>query len=279
MNEQNESVSEVKKPRKKISFAHGQELSPDDAPALPLWVDGHAYLLMADRFYDLRSPSGEPLRRVPLYGADAVSIVLASSERGAALWRSVDAAAQSAMFNAVAESLGRYANHFAKLLIEETGMTDETARAEIAAAQAALSDRGDASVGGTDAVVAVLASADAPLAVPLARALEALQAGAVVVLKPSPKAPSALFACAELFARAGMVPGALNVLHGDEEAIRALVSAESPSARVAAVVFTGEGVLAEKVGDIVRSTGVPYVSGASDRNSRDGWQQALKDLA
>ena len=43
----------------------------DEPLAIPLWINGHAYLTLAPAFLDVRNPaSGEILRRTPLCGAD-----------------------------------------------------------------------------------------------------------------------------------------------------------------------------------------------------------------
>ena len=48
------------------------EFAPDGPMALPLWVNGHAYLTVTHDFYTLSDPlSGTPLRRVPLAAFEA----------------------------------------------------------------------------------------------------------------------------------------------------------------------------------------------------------------
>jgi succinate-semialdehyde dehydrogenase/glutarate-semialdehyde dehydrogenase len=70
--------------------------------------------------------------------------------------------------------------------------------------------------------VAIVSDDSAPLLGPLRHAVPALLAGATVVVKPSPKAPSAAFALAELSARSAFPGGVFNVLHGDLAAIEGL---------------------------------------------------------
>ena len=46
------------------------ELSAEGPMAIPMWVNGHAFLSVGDAFYDVVNPvTGEALRRVPLCGA------------------------------------------------------------------------------------------------------------------------------------------------------------------------------------------------------------------
>jgi succinate-semialdehyde dehydrogenase / glutarate-semialdehyde dehydrogenase len=258
--------------RKKISFAHGAELSPDDAPALPLWIDGHAYLLMADRFHDVVDVAGRVLRRVPLYGEDAVAIAAPAAQRAIAGWRATDVLEREACFRQLHELLARYRGHLARLIAEESGMDHEHADAELEDALAAIAGviagRADPTERGE--VAAVLGDAGSPLAGPLACAVDALAAGWGVVLKPSPKAPSALFACAELFSRAGFPKGIVNCIHGDEDAVKALVA----HADVTALAFVGDVALASRIGAIAAAD-CAFVAGENRGALESAWRRCL----
>ncbi|HEY6760968.1 MAG TPA: aldehyde dehydrogenase family protein [Baekduia sp.] len=83
-------------------------------------------------------------------------------------------------------------------------------------------------------VVGVLGPAAEPFATPLGDVAVALMAGNGVVLKPSPHAALSGARIARVFARAGLPPGLLGVVHGDAATGAALV--EAP---VAQVRFTG----------------------------------------
>ena len=67
-----------------------------------------------------------------------------------------------------------------------------------------------------------------------------------MVAKPSPKAPSAAVALAELMAQSGFPAGAFNVLHGDLEAIEGLCAAPA----LGRLLFAGEPELAKRVAEI-----------------------------
>src|SRR4051812_41772942 len=83
-------------------------------------------------------------------------------------------------------------------------------------------------------VVGVLGPAAEPFATPLGDVAVALMAGNGVVLKPSPHAALSGARIARVFARAGLPPGLLGVVHGHAAAGAALVDAP-----VAQVRFTG----------------------------------------
>ncbi|WCB96973.1 4,4'-diapolycopene aldehyde oxidase [Baekduia alba] len=91
-------------------------------------------------------------------------------------------------------------------------------------------------------VVAVLGPAAEPFATPLGDVAVALMAGNGVVLKPSPHAALSGARIARVFARAGLPPGLLGVVHGHAATGGALVDAP-----VAQVRFTGSSVAGAKV--------------------------------
>lgn len=234
----------------------GQELTPNDAPALPLWIDGHAYLMMADGFLPVIDAKGKTVRKVPLYGEEAVRIAATSAADARAAWQTMPGEARERCFRELHELLARYRGHLCKLLEDEAGLTHQAAEDELEQALVALAGRLSECHAGSG-VAAVAADQQAVLAGPLACAAEALAAGWAVVLKTSPKAPSALFALAELFTRAGFPAGLVNCVHGDEAAMRALAG----SAQIGALAFAGSAALAERVGQLAVAANKPYAGG------------------
>jgi malonate-semialdehyde dehydrogenase (acetylating)/methylmalonate-semialdehyde dehydrogenase len=92
-------------------------------------------------------------------------------------------------------------------------------------------------------VVAVVSPFNFPAMVPLWFVPLAVAAGNTVILKPSEKDPSAAVLMAEWFAEAGLPDGVFNVVHGDKEAVDALL--DHPSVR--AVSFVGSTPVARYV--------------------------------
>ena len=82
-----------------------------------------------------------------------------------------------------------------------------------------------------------------PAMVPLWMYPVAIACGNTFVLKPSERDPSAVMLVADLLHEAGLPPGVLNVVHGDKEAVDALL--DHPD--VAAVSFVGSTPIAEYV--------------------------------
>ncbi|MEZ7755417.1 CoA-acylating methylmalonate-semialdehyde dehydrogenase [Microbacterium paraoxydans] len=92
-------------------------------------------------------------------------------------------------------------------------------------------------------VVAAITPFNFPVMVPLWMVTSAIACGNTVVLKPSEKDPSAAVWLARLFREAGLPDGVLNVVHGDREAVDALL--ESP--QVQAVSFVGSTPIARSI--------------------------------
>ena len=195
-------------------------MQTDDMPAIPLWINGHAYLTLAPAFLDVRNPaSGEILRRTPLCDASAALQAVAAAQAAVAAWAAQSAAARAALLAALGQSLAAYAAHFVRLIGEESGKEALLAATEVADAVALL---GSPPVGGASGVVAVVGNGEAPLLSSLRLAVPALTAGAALVIRPAPQAPSAIFALAELSARCGFPGGVLNVLQGGDDAVEGL---------------------------------------------------------
>jgi succinate-semialdehyde dehydrogenase / glutarate-semialdehyde dehydrogenase len=204
----------------------------DVVPAIPLWIDGHAYLTVAPAFHEVRNAqSGEVLRRTPLCDASVAQHAVAVAQAAAAAWAAQAPGERDALLVALADALSGYASHFAALLAEETG-APVLAATDVAQAVALL--RGTeppaayeavgASAGVTP-VTCIVGAASAPMYGALRLAVPVLRAGGTVIVKPDPATPSALYALAELTARCGFPGGVFNIVHGDAaiaDALRAL---------------------------------------------------------
>src|SRR5690606_7748804 len=94
-------------------------------------------------------------------------------------------------------------------------------------------------------VVGIISPFNFPAMVPLWFVPIAIACGNAVIIKPSEKDPSAVNAVAELWQEAGLPDGVLNVVHGDKEAVDALL--EHPD--VKAISFVGSTPIAAYVYD------------------------------
>lgn len=229
-------------------------LSPDGPPALPLWINGRAFLTMVPAFYEVHDAlTGEALRRTPLCGADEVAEAVAAAQAAAPGWAALPVAQRQELLQAWAKGLDQYTGHFAKLVRQETGKEENLAKAEVESAVAALAV---ACADGEDAgqVVGLAWDDSAPLQSAAALLAPVLGAGGAVVLKPSPRAPGAAYALVELSARVGLPAGVVNLVQGDEAALRALFA----HAGISRVVCSGREGWASQVAAMAGESGKPF---------------------
>src|SRR6202451_2085295 len=92
-------------------------------------------------------------------------------------------------------------------------------------------------------VVAGITPFNFPAMIPLWKCAPAIACGHSVILKPSERDPSVPMRIAELFLKAGLPPGVLNVVNGDKEAVDTLLT----DPRVKAVGFVGSSAIAEYI--------------------------------
>src|SRR5437764_1049257 len=92
-------------------------------------------------------------------------------------------------------------------------------------------------------VVAGITPFNFPAMIPLWKCAAAIACGNTFILKPSDRDPSVPLRIAELFVRAGLPPGVLNVVNGDKEAVDALLTDH----RIKAIGFVGSSAIAEYI--------------------------------
>ncbi|WP_226350427.1 CoA-acylating methylmalonate-semialdehyde dehydrogenase [Pseudonocardia sp. ICBG601] len=227
------------------------------------FVSGKPWTGASARFSDVFDPNHGTVRsRVRLAGAGDVDDVVrtaVAAQREWAAWNPQRRARVLLRFLALANA---HADELAALLSSEHGKTLPDARGDLQrglevvefAAGAPHLLKGEYS---TDAgpgidvysmrqplgVVAAITPFNFPAMIPLWKAAPALACGNAVILKPSERDPSVPVRIAELFAEAGLPPGVLNVVHGDREAVDALLVHPD----VAAVGFVGSTPIARHV--------------------------------
>lgn len=231
------------------------EPTPEGPLAIPNWINGHPLMTVTERYFDVVNPqTGVAQRRVPLCGAQEVDEAVAAAQEAQSAWSELGMAGRQTCLLALADGLERYAGHFAKLLVDDAGVESEAAEAEVAGAIAALRQ----SAVGMTGVLGVVADGASPLAA-LARAMApALLAGATLVVKPSPKSPSATFALCELTGRAAWPAGVVNVVQGDTAAVEGLCRSA-----IDRLVFAGTSGLAASLQALAERHGKPFQDGAA----------------
>ena len=193
----------------------------DDPLAIPLWINGHAFLTITPAFLDVCNPAdGEVLRRTPLCGTREALEAIKAAKAALTPWAVLPASTRATLLTALGKALADYADHFVKLIAEESGKDATQAEIEVTEAIYLFCKAvADTDSGG---VMGIVGDARMPLLGSLRLAVPALMGGAVVIIRPSPDTPSALFALAELTGRCGFPGGVFNILHGEEEVIDGL---------------------------------------------------------
>ncbi|WP_198417271.1 aldehyde dehydrogenase family protein, partial [Cryobacterium sp. TMT1-2-1] len=232
-------------------------------PTISHWIDGAAAAGTSTRTAPVFNPAtGQVAKNVSLASTADVDVAIASALAAFPAWRDTSQAKrQSIMFN-FRELLNARKGELADILTAEHGKVSADALGEITrgleVVEFALGMphlmKGDYSENvstGVDVytlkqalgVVGIISPFNFPAMVPLWYFPIAIAAGNTVVLKPSEKDPSASNWMAALFTEAGLPDGVLNVVHGDKEAVDALLV--NPA--VQAISFVGSTPIAKYI--------------------------------
>lgn len=217
-------------------------IAPEGPSALPLWINGHPFLTITPAFHTVTNPAtGQALRLIPLCDSNELVLAEQSAQLGLAAWQKNTAEERAHALLDTANLLEKYTTHFAQILQEEIGLSEAAATEEVTAALASLKSTAESTQ--APSIHVIISDASTPFAKPLKLITNVLAAGGCVIVKPSVKAPSALFAFAELTARAGIPAGVFNLIHGDDE----LIAAIAASTTLHQIIFVGEATLGEKI--------------------------------
>jgi malonate-semialdehyde dehydrogenase (acetylating)/methylmalonate-semialdehyde dehydrogenase len=212
---------------------------------------------------DVLDPArGELLGRVPLSGGAEVDAAVTAAARAYESWSEEPVTRRARRMFGLQVLLEQQLDDLAKLVTLENGKHLDEARGELrrgievvelAAAMTTLmkGETLDQVARGVDVslhrfplgVVCGITPFNFPGMIPLWFAPLAIAAGNTFVLKPSQRTPLTANRLAELFAEAGFPPGVLNVVHGAQETVEAMI--DHPEVR--AVSFVGSAPVARKV--------------------------------
>jgi len=227
------------------------------------WIDGELWTGTAARRGDVYDPAtGSVASTVDFASADVVDEAVAAASRAWQSWREVSLAARSTVLFKFRELLVANKTELAALITAEHGKVLSDAAGEVQRAienveyacgipqllkggfSENASTRVDVySIQQSLGVVGVISPFNFPAMVPLWFVPNAIACGNTVVLKPSEKDPSASMFIAELWARAGLPAGVLNVVHGDKVAVDRLLAHRD----VKAISFVGSTPIARYV--------------------------------
>ena len=215
------------------------------------------------RSADVFNPStGDAIHKVALADTATVQQAIDSAKTAFPAWRNTPAAKRAQIMFRFKQLLEQHEAEISKLISEEHGKTLEDAAGELkrgienvefaCAAPEILKGEYSRNVGpNIDAwsdfqpvgVVAGITPFNFPAMVPLWMYPLAIVCGNCFILKPSERDPSSTLYIAQLLQEAGLPKGVLNVVHGDKEAVDALI--EAPE--VKALSFVGSTPSAEYI--------------------------------
>jgi malonate-semialdehyde dehydrogenase (acetylating)/methylmalonate-semialdehyde dehydrogenase len=227
------------------------------------WIDGKPWDGVADRAGDVFDPAlGEVTGRVDFATAAVVDLAVSAARAAQLHWREASLSRRTSVLFAFRQLLDAHKDELAALITAEHGKVLSDAAGEVQRGievvefacgipsqlkggfSANVSTRVDAySLKQPVGVVAVISPFNFPAMVPMWFFPIAIACGNAVVLKPSEKDPSSANFMAELWAEAGLPPGVFNVVHGDKEAVDALLTHPG----VDAISFVGSTPIARYV--------------------------------
>ncbi|HVV60075.1 MAG TPA: CoA-acylating methylmalonate-semialdehyde dehydrogenase [Gaiellaceae bacterium] len=238
-----------------------------DAPAAvkPInhWIGGRSVRGESGRTGPVYNPAtGEQSGAVDLASVEEVGKAVAAAKEAFPAWRSLSLARRAEVFFAIRELVHERREEIAKVLTAEHGKVLSDAMGEVTRGleviefccglphllKGALTEQASTGVDVYSirqplGVVAGITPFNFPAMVPMWMWAPALACGNTFVLKPSEKDPTASIVTAELLKEAGVPDGVFNVVHGDKEAVDALLTHPD----VAAVSFVGSTPIAKYV--------------------------------
>jgi malonate-semialdehyde dehydrogenase (acetylating)/methylmalonate-semialdehyde dehydrogenase len=233
------------------------------ATPIPHWIDGALRPGRSGRVGPVFNPAtGEHTGDVDLANAAEVDLAVASASEAASDWREASLSRRAAVLFAFRELLLRHTDELASVITAEHGKVLGDARGEVARGlenaefatgiphllKGGFSEQASAGVDVYSirqplGVVAGITPFNFPAMVPLWMCTTAIACGNAFILKPSEKDPSAALVLARLWRDAGLPAGVFTVLHGDREAVDAILAHPG----IAAVSFVGSTPVARHV--------------------------------
>ncbi|EUA52657.1 methylmalonate-semialdehyde dehydrogenase [Mycobacterium xenopi 3993] len=227
---------------------------------IPHFIDGHRTTGQSQRTADVFNPNtGQVQALVPMAGTTEVDAAVASAVEAQKGWATWNPQRRARVMMRFIELVNQHTDELAEMLSLEHGKTLADSRGDIQRGIEVIEFcigiphllKGEYSEGagpGIDVyslrqplgVVAGITPFNFPAMIPLWKAGPALACGNAFILKPSERDPSVPVRLAELFIEAGLPPGVFQVVHGDKEAVDAILAHPD----IKAVGFVGSSDIA-----------------------------------
>ena len=231
--------------------------------SLDLWIGGRRQRAGAPRQGDVTNPAtGAVIRRVPFCNAGDVDAAVRAAAAALPSWSATPLLRRARVMQKFLQLLQAHQQELARLVTEEHGKTLPDAMGSVqrgievvefaCGIPHLLKGEHSENVGsGVDChtvrqpvgVCAGITPFNFPVMVPLWMFPVAIACGNTFILKPSEKVPSASMRMAELLKEAGLPDGVFNVVHGDREAVEAILAHPG----IHAVSFVGSTPIAKHI--------------------------------
>src|SRR5919197_999405 len=207
------------------------------------WIAGRRDQRPAERHGEVTDPAtGEVVARVPFATADDVDRAVAAAAEAAKGWGAASLTKRAQVMFAFRELVNAHKDELAALITREHGKVLADARGEVTRGLEVIEfacglghllkgENTPQVSGGVDShslrqplgVVAGITPFNFPVMVPLWMAPVAVACGTAFILKPSEQDPSPSLLLAKLWLQAGLPDGVFSVVHGDKEAVDAIL--------------------------------------------------------
>jgi malonate-semialdehyde dehydrogenase (acetylating)/methylmalonate-semialdehyde dehydrogenase len=232
-------------------------------PLVSLWVNGRASASTSPRSGAVTNPAtGQVTRRVPFANAQDIDSAVKAASAALPGWSSAPPLRRARVMQKFLALMQANQKELARLASEEHGKTLPDALGSVQRGIEVIEfacgiphllkgEYTENAGSGVDChtlrqsvgVCAGITPFNFPVMVPLWMFPVAIACGNTFILKPSEKVPSASMRMAELFKEAGLPDGVLNVVHGDKEAVDAIL--DHPG--IHAVSFVGSTAIAKYI--------------------------------
>lgn len=227
------------------------------------FIDGRHVAGASGRYGDVFNPNtGQVQAQVPLAAAAELDAAVASAARAQQEWAAVNPQRRARVMFEFKQLLEANMDALAQLLSSEHGKVLSDARGDIQRGLEVIEFscgiphllKGEYTEGagpGIDVyslrqplgVVAGITPFNFPAMIPMWMFGPAIASGNAFILKPSERDPSVPVRLAELMIEAGLPAGVLNVVHGDKDAVDAILAHPA----ISAVSFVGSSDIAQQV--------------------------------
>ncbi len=227
------------------------------------WIDGKRVKGTSGRYADIYNPAtGEVQGKVPLATQAELDHAVARAAEAQKLWAKVNPQRRARVMMKFGALINEHMDRLAETLSREHGKTLPDARGDVqrglevvevcmGAPHMLKGEFTDSGGPGIDlysmrqplGVVAGITPFNFPAMIPMWKLAPAITSGNAMVLKPSERTPSTSILLAELLQEAGLPNGVLQVVHGDKEAVDAILDNDT----IQAVGFVGSTPIAQYI--------------------------------